>query len=576
MSARGFLLLYFSCACVPLLLASISPNSDTIPNVATKDRTLPKHIGGEDVEKPAENPRPPSKLHFHGKDTKTPKLPKHLLGTSSESEEKPHTVHKRSILPQHIVEKLYKGRPQEGQTKLLTDRPFWKPWKPHQFGQLTAKDCPAGDPLILTPLIRNGNISEAQQLARVRLPGTDIVSYSGYFTVNQSDSSNLFFWFFPAEVAVPEDAPVLLWLQGGPGATSMFGLFDEHGPWSLTADFQLKPRDYRWSLLANVIYIDNPVGTGFSFTKTDAGYARNEDQVGKNLYEALLQFYEMFPQYQQGSLYVSGESYAGKYVPALGYTIHVNNPKAPLKLPFKGIALGNGFVDPENMLDFGDLLYSLGMADINEAEYLRNETLLIQAAIRAGNFREAFNIEDPLVDGDIWKYPTYFYNITGSRFYYNFLLSADPEGLAYYWQYVNQCYVRKALHVGNQIFDGGVKVEQFLLEDIFQTAKNYLVPLLENYRVLIYNGQLDIICALPFTEKYLELLDWKGAADYKKSTKYIWKVEDSDVEPAGYVRHSGEFYQVAVRRAGHMVPYDQPRFAFDMIYRFLYGQTFHN
>lgn len=88
---------------------------------------------------------------------------------------------------------------------------------------------------------------------------------------------------------MPEDAPVLVWLQGGPGATSMFGLFDEHGPFYLTADLSLKPRDFSWNLIANVIYIDNPVGTGFSFTKTDAGYARNEDQVGKNLYEALLQ-----------------------------------------------------------------------------------------------------------------------------------------------------------------------------------------------------------------------------------------------------------------------------------------------
>lgn len=120
--------------------------------------------------------------------------------------------------------------------------------------------------------------------------GIIILSFSsGYLTVNQSDSSNTFFWFFPAEVPVPKDAPVLVWLQGGPGATSMFGIFDEHGPWTVTADLSLKPREYRWTLLANVIYIDNPVGTGFSFTKTDDGYARTEDQVGKNLYEALLQ-----------------------------------------------------------------------------------------------------------------------------------------------------------------------------------------------------------------------------------------------------------------------------------------------
>ena len=181
-------------------------------------------------------------------------------------------------------------------------------------------------------------------MLQVRLPGTDVLSYSGYLTVNASDNSNMFFWFFPAEVAVPEDAPVVLWLQGGPGATSMFGLFDEHGPFIVNDDLSLRPRDYRWTLFANVIYIDNPVGTGFSFTQTDDGYARNEDQVGANLYQALLQFYQMFPQYQDGDLYLTGESYAGKYVPALGYTIHVNNPKATLKLPLKGTIRRDAFL----------------------------------------------------------------------------------------------------------------------------------------------------------------------------------------------------------------------------------------
>ena len=129
----------------------------------------------------------------------------------------------------------------------------------------------------------------------------------------------MFFWFFPAEVAEAESAPVVVWLQGGPGATSMFGLFDEHGPFWVTDDLRLMPRDYRWTLLANMLYIDNPVGTGWSFTKSDDGYARNQDQVGKNLYEALLQFYQLFPRYQKSSdLYITGESYGGKYVPALG------------------------------------------------------------------------------------------------------------------------------------------------------------------------------------------------------------------------------------------------------------------
>ena len=221
-----------------------------------------------------------------------------------------------------------------------------------------------------------------------------------------------------------------------------------------------------------------------------------------------------------------------------------------------GVAIGNGFVDPENMLNFGDLLFQIGLADGTERDYLKNQTLLIQQAIQEKRWRDAFTIEDRLMDGDIYPYPTYFYNITGSRYYYNFLQSAEPPSFGNYLSYLNQCYVRNAIHVGNQIFDGGNKVEKYLLEDIFQTAKQYLVPLLENYRVLLYNGQLDLICALPFTENYLNLLQWNGGENYRKAEKFLWRVAEQDVEPAGYVRHSDNFYQVAVRK-GNLLQRDR-------------------
>lgn len=87
----------------------------------------------------------------------------------------------------------------------------------------------------------------------------------------------MFFWFFPAESGAA-DAPVLLWLQGGPGATSLFGLFDENGPYECR-DGRPSLRKYSWSKQYNLLYIDNPVGTGYSFTGHEQGYARNQTQV---------------------------------------------------------------------------------------------------------------------------------------------------------------------------------------------------------------------------------------------------------------------------------------------------------
>ena len=84
-------------------------------------------------------------------------------------------------------------------------------------------DEDTGEPLFLTPLIESGKIEEARNKAVVQHKEMDDVSsYAGYLTVNKYYNSNMFFWFFPA-VHNPKTAPVMLWLQGGPGATSMFG-----------------------------------------------------------------------------------------------------------------------------------------------------------------------------------------------------------------------------------------------------------------------------------------------------------------------------------------------------------------
>ena len=197
----------------------------------------------------------------------------------------------------------------------------------------------------MTPLIKSGKIELARNRSYVKPLINNVVSYSGFFTVDKQYNSNLFFWFFPAK-SNSKTAPVILWLQGGPGAPSLFGLFTENGPFFITEEQTLESRHYTWISTHNVIYIDNPVGTGFSFTEDDKGYSRNEEDVGNNLYKAMKQFFQMFPEYQQNDFFITGESYAGKYIPALAYTIHMNNPNAKLKINLQGIAIGNGGSDP--------------------------------------------------------------------------------------------------------------------------------------------------------------------------------------------------------------------------------------
>uniref|UniRef100_A0A1B6EFH6 Carboxypeptidase n=1 Tax=Clastoptera arizonana TaxID=38151 RepID=A0A1B6EFH6_9HEMI len=428
-----------------------------------------------------------------------------------------------------------------------------------------------GTPLILTPFIESGNITLAQNLSRVKELKYHDISYSGFLTVDKQYDSNMFFWFFPA-INNDTSAPVILWLQGGPGATSLFGLFEEHGPIRITTNGNLKRRKYTWASNHAMLYIDNPVGTGFSFTTKDDGYSKNEVDVGKNLYIALIQFFQLFPQYQKNDFFVTGESYAGKYVPAVSYTIHNNNPTAKLKINLKGLAMGNAFCDPEHMITgYGDYLYQLGLIDTKGRDTFHAEENKGVEFIKEKKWSEAFKTFDSLLDGDLIKYPSTFYNLTGFKFYFNFLHNTEYSNSGSLDNFFQKEEVRKAIHVGNATFNGGTKVEEFLMEDVMQSVKPWVETLLENYRVLIYNGQLDIIVAYPFTVNFLNALNWSGSNEYKTALRNKWHVH---YELAGYSKTVKNFTEVLVRNAGHMVPFDQPLWALDLITRFTSNKKF--
>ncbi|KAI8515364.1 hypothetical protein Bbelb_061770 [Branchiostoma belcheri] len=428
-----------------------------------------------------------------------------------------------------------------------------------------------GDPLFLTPYLEQGMADKARMLSEVNLPGTTVNSFSGYLTVEKTYNSNLFFWFFPA-LSDPENAPVLLWLQGGPGGSSLFGLFEEMGPFYITKDAQLMMRKTTWVSEYSMLFIDNPVGTGFSFTDSDAGYARNQTNIADNLYNALLQFFQIYPGYQKNDFYATGESYAGKYVPALSYKIHMENPTAKLKINFKGMAIGDGLCDPltVTICEVPEFLYHIGLAD--ELQRLRIGAFVdvLGAQIVEEDFLGAFKTYDSMLIGNM----SYFFNITGSHDYNNYVRTEEPALRGYYVDYLARPEVRRAIHVGNLTFHDGSEVEEHLLEDFLQSVKPWVAAILENYKVLMYNGQLDIVVAPPLTENFLWSLPWSGLQQYQKTDRTVWKVNPSDTEVAGFVRQVGNFYQVIVKGGGHLLPSDQPERAFDMIDRFVSGRGF--
>ncbi|XP_023944818.2 venom serine carboxypeptidase-like [Bicyclus anynana] len=422
----------------------------------------------------------------------------------------------------------------------------------------------AGDPLMLTPYLHMGEFELARNVSRVSLTEKlGFTSHAGFFTVNTDYGSNLYFWYFPA-FNKNKAAPVVLWLQGGPGGSSLFGLFTENGPLIANKDgFSL--RKHHWAHENHLIFIDNPVGTGFSFTKHDKGYCTDEQCVADGLYMCLQQFFTMFPSLRNNDFYITGESYAGKYIPSLAMKIHLS--KHNIKINLKGLALGNAYCDPINQMDYGNYLYQHGLIDFDQNKFFNKMQMAVVEEVRKENWVQADILMDQLMDGELTNY-SYFKNFTGFGNYYNFLDPTDKSesDMSIYIDLLKNDKLRKSIHVGGLPFHSGKEVQEHLKYDILKSVASCVSDLLSHYRLLFYNGQLDIIVAYPLTENFLRNLNFSSAKEYRTAARHIWRVDD---EIAGYSKKAGNLTEVLVRNAGHMVPHDQPKWALDLITRFI-------
>jgi len=360
----------------------------------------------------------------------------------------------------------------------------------------------------------------------------------------------------------------------------LFGLFAENGPYRVNDDqATLSRRNETWGEDYALLYIDNPFGTGFSHTVD--GYVTNEEQVGENLLSLLAQFMRCFPEKQGVDLYVTGESYAGHYVPALAYAIlnaserGEDSDSTRPRIKLAGIAIGDGWVDPINMIPaYPELFSGTGLADGGELARIQEYCGRTVELIKAGNMAEAFHVWDEMISGDFFPYPIYFQNITGLGDVYNYLNEDWPAELNNYHGFVQRPEVKAALHAGADTPFGTNAQECFarLISDFHVSMAPRVEALLDaGVKVMMYAGQLDVQIGAALVEAYLPKLQWKGQSAYMRAPRTIWRVGG---RVAGYVRRAENLVLVTVRSAGHILPYDQPEAAKVMIANFVEGSEF--
>jgi carboxypeptidase D len=226
-------------------------------------------------------------------------------------------------------------------------------------------------------------------------PDHDGPMYAGLMPVWEPQLRNdgsLFFWLFKHR---KNDAPLLVWLNGGPGCSSMEGALLENGP-LVCQHSALAHNPHSWDKDASVLYIDQPIGTGLS-TAPSGRLARNQTHINIMFAAFLRHFLKVFPEYSGSSLWLSGESYAGVYIP--NFALHLLQGTDGFhglssQLQLRGIMIGNGWIHPliqtQTMPEYA---YSMGLLNWQQRHYLETSAKNCGRAHR----RDQLVNPDPLI-----------------------------------------------------------------------------------------------------------------------------------------------------------------------------------
>lgn len=415
----------------------------------------------------------------------------------------------------------------------------------------------------------------------------------------------LSFWLFnPHET---KDT-LTIWLNGGPGCSSFSaGLFMEISPVTYphkhaghgrtSPNQSLVPNNYSWTDATNLLFIEQPIGVGFSY-----GTSRidTEADLSRDFYNFLVNFFTTFPDMGDKPLYIIGESYAGMYAPSIAHYIHQQNKQGIMKhINLSGIGLGNGWIDAMTqgpaVIDYA---YWHGMIDSPTQNRLWKEWKNCEKKMRMKSPYHDFTTPDEcgmienvmnLAGGNVFPKDEYYapnqYDITT---WDNYPVLNNPNSAS--TQFLNNPQVREELNFGNEgehhwigcipgagrrrLKQSKLLPGQILLaHDQPESVAPYIAELLDDagIRVLIYAGDRDISVNLQGSEQVLNSMSWSGEKDWLDSERYLWMV-DKDV--AGYVKTHKNLDMLLVMNSGHLAPYNVPVPSLDLINRLTKGQSF--
>ncbi len=408
----------------------------------------------------------------------------------------------------------------------------------------------------------------------VELKGDKIPVKGKYGFIQVSDKGDDYFYMLYAPKNPQADSPLLIWLSGGPGCASTMAMIYENGPIQITKDGVVQENPWSWNDKAHLLFIDQPVGTGFGHFNLDS-IPQTEEGVRSYFLQFMINFYKTHPEFASKNLYISGESYGGHYLPAIAEKLFYYNSN---QFNLKGIAIGNGWTSPQHQ--------EVSYADFSFDNKLINATLRDQITPL---FRLCQNLyqDDPALFQT--RSPS-FCDIPFER-----ILVDDQGNIRFsYYNYKEPCDVPGCIPLDNELayLDSPEVINEFGVSsayvdcsdpvyfsmsriDLRTDAAVYLKkPLEDGLKVLAYHGDLDLICNYVGGLHWTGNLTWSGQPDYVSAPF----VDFSKPKQGGGKLTIGKIKQasaqanlkfIQVFEAGHLVPHDQPEGSLFMINYFL-------
>jgi len=412
--------------------------------------------------------------------------------------------------------------------------------------------------------------------------------YSGYLP---SLGNRLHYWFVESQ-SNPAKDPVVLWLNGGPGCSSLDGFLSEHGPFLLSEDgSKLVPNPYSWNTEANILYLEAPAGVGFSYAVNETEYVTDDLQTAAGNHQALVSFFNEFSEFRENDFYTSGESYGGVYVPSLTAKILMGNEHAKFKINLKGMLVGNGLLDAR-LNDNSLVEYAYYHGFIGEEVWAELKTC-------KGNFHDPTNptcvaaVESAFTtvyesginfygwnsdcasnDARVKRSLSHLFsklpiqrpeNKTGLQMNVPCIYSKNLD------RWLNRRDVREALHVEEDERYWTIcrdEDEGLHYTKIWDNSTQFFPYILKaGVRALIYNGDTDMACNHLGNSWALQ-----GLRMRELTNRTSWTV---DGQVAGFKKEFKGLTYITVKGAGHMVPQPgigKPEYAMHFLKNFLKGK----